>query len=273
MRRKALLLLCVGTWAHIQYLDLEELEVNVPQESKFPKYEAAVTRLKSRFLKKHGVAVARDDFHNRAQRPGESVAEFLASLRAMARDCEFENYSPEAAILTQLISKTSNAKVRDRLLMEEEKTLTLEKAVNMAARIEQKGAESARLAQSGGRARVGAMVDSDVEEDEIYAITTKGRTQARRQGPKTGDRRYGRCGARTHDSEFSACPAKNAKGMKCLKLGHYGDGQGRIQEMVGVYNATPHGTTGTSPSELLHGQRMRTRLEVSSLRREEEGVC
>ena len=32
--------------------------------------------------------------------------------------------------------------------------------------------------------------------------------------------------------------------------------------MVGAYNATPQATTGKSPAELLHGKRMRTRLDV-----------
>lgn len=41
-----------------------------------------------------------------------------------------------------------------------------------------------------------------------------------------------------------------------------GDLSHRIAHMVGTYNATPQATTGKSPSELLHGRTMRTKLDV-----------
>lgn len=49
-----------------------------------------------------------------------------------------------------------------------------------------------------------------------------------------------------------------------VKLG--GDVRGRIATMVGTYNATTHATTGKSPAELLHGKRMRTKLDVAGHR-------
>ena len=41
-----------------------------------------------------------------------------------------------------------------------------------------------------------------------------------------------------------------------------GDKKKKVLEMIGIYNATPQATTGKSPAELLHGRRMRTRLDV-----------
>ena len=45
-----------------------------------------------------------------------------------------------------------------------------------------------------------------------------------------------------------------------------GDLQARLTEMLGAYNATPHATTGCSPAELLHGRKMRTKLDVTGSR-------
>ena len=44
----------------------------------------------------------------------------------------------------------------------------------------------------------------------------------------------------------------------------------RIQTMITTYNATPQATTGKSPAELLHGKRMRTKLDVVGKTAEEE---
>ncbi|XP_003748685.2 uncharacterized protein K02A2.6-like, partial [Galendromus occidentalis] len=43
-----------------------------------------------------------------------------------------------------------------------------------------------------------------------------------------------------------------------------------LREMIGAYNATPQATTGKSPAELLHGRRMRTRVDVIGRHMERE---
>ena len=51
-----------------------------------------------------------------------------------------------------------------------------------------------------------------------------------------------------------------------------GDLTERIQYMISMYNASPQSTTGISPSELLHGRRMRTKLDVQHVDLKERRV-
>ena len=46
-------------------------------------------------MPKVNVAFERYKFHQRAQRPGESTAQFVAALREIAVNCEFSDLSDE----------------------------------------------------------------------------------------------------------------------------------------------------------------------------------
>ena len=66
--------------------------------------------------------------------PGESVREYVTALHELLANCNFGQLSDEL-IRDQLIEKTNNPRVRERLLMEPD-TLTLEKAITLTSCIE-----------------------------------------------------------------------------------------------------------------------------------------
>ncbi|XP_003740380.1 uncharacterized protein K02A2.6-like [Galendromus occidentalis] len=47
-----------------------------------------------------------------------------------------------------------------------------------------------------------------------------------------------------------------------------GDLRKKLVEMIGAYNSTPQATTGKSPAELIHGKRMRTKLDITNHQKE-----
>ena len=77
--------------------------------------------------------VERYTFRQRAQRPGESVREYITALHELVANCNFGQLSDEL-IRDQLIEKSNNPRVRERLLMEPD-TLALEKAITLTYRI------------------------------------------------------------------------------------------------------------------------------------------
>ena len=68
------------------------------------------------------------------QQQGESVREYVASLRQLARKCKFGEMEEEM-VRDQLIERTNNVKVREKLLMESG-TLSLANIVELACQVE-----------------------------------------------------------------------------------------------------------------------------------------
>ena len=89
-------------------------------------------------------------FRQRAQRPGGSVREYITALHELVANCNFGQLSDEL-IRDQLIEKTNNPRVRERLLMEPD-TLTLEKAITLTSCIEVAVNESLSIKNSETRA-------------------------------------------------------------------------------------------------------------------------
>ena len=96
-------------------------------------YAAAVEGLKKHFVPKVNVIAERHKFRQRAQRPDETVNDFLAALRQLAAACEFGNME-EQMLRDQLIERVANTRIRDRLLLESD--LNLAKATTLALQIE-----------------------------------------------------------------------------------------------------------------------------------------
>ncbi|XP_073346961.1 protein NYNRIN-like [Pagrus major] len=93
-------------------------------------YASAVEGLKKHFVPKVNVIAECHKFRQRAQRPEETVNEFLAALRQLAVACEFGDME-EPMLRDQLIERVANTRIRDRL----ESDLTLAKATTLALQI------------------------------------------------------------------------------------------------------------------------------------------
>lgn len=92
-------------------------------------YTSAVDGLKKHLVPKVNVIVECHKFHQRAQRPDESINQFLASLHELAALCEFGDME-EQMLCDQMIARVASTRIRDRLLLESD--LTLAKATSLA---------------------------------------------------------------------------------------------------------------------------------------------
>ncbi len=80
-------------------------------------------RLKSHFEPKRTTIVERYHFHKRDQAAGETIADYEAALRNLAKYCEFEAYL-EQALRDRFVCGIRNEAIRRRLLTEKALTLT-----------------------------------------------------------------------------------------------------------------------------------------------------
>lgn len=86
------------------------------------------------------------NFSQRSQRSGELASQFVADLKSLAEPCKFCSLRDEI-IRDQLIEKTNSARVRERLLMEDDR-LSLDKALTLALQIEEATQCAAKIAES-----------------------------------------------------------------------------------------------------------------------------
>ena len=63
-------------------------------------------------------------FNSRQQQGGESLDQFVSSLRQLAANCDFENVTPDQLLCDRIVFGIADAKVRERLLRESDLTLT-----------------------------------------------------------------------------------------------------------------------------------------------------
>ena len=93
------------------------------------RYDELVALVKSHYTPKPSVIVQWFQFHSRTQKPGETVATFVAELRQLSKFCEF-GASLEDMLRDRLVCGIASSSIQRRLLAEPE--LRLQKAQNLA---------------------------------------------------------------------------------------------------------------------------------------------
>ncbi|KAL7856478.1 hypothetical protein SRHO_G00153770 [Serrasalmus rhombeus] len=136
-RKRALLIHCLGTEGQRIFYTLE-----VENDT----YAAALAALKSFFVPKINVVAERNKFRQRSQRPGESVVQFVAAPRGLLVHCDFGTLADDM-IRDQLVEKTCNSRIRERLLLETD--LTLQKAITIAGQMESAATEAKAMTCPG----------------------------------------------------------------------------------------------------------------------------
>ena len=107
--------------------------VPAPQKPAEKSYDELVALVKLHYTPKLSVIVQRFQFHSWTQKPGETVATFVAELRQLSEFCEF-GASFEDMLRDQLVCGTASGSTQRRLLVEPD--LTLQKAQNLTQAIE-----------------------------------------------------------------------------------------------------------------------------------------
>ena len=154
--------------------------------------DAILQHLSGHYRPKTIEIAERFKFFKRIQREKESVAEFIAELRTLAKTCNFGNYL-ETAIRDQFVCGLLDAKCQQELLCESE--LTAKKALQRAQAME-------AVAKETGTMRAGTLDPAPVDSN----------THAISYGPCY------RCGYKGHPA--SSCRFKTAKCHICQKTGH-----------------------------------------------------
>ena len=134
-RKRALLILCLGMEGHGIYSTLPLTTDD---------YDGSIKALEKYFNPKLNIVAERYRFRQRAQAVGESTDHYVAALRELVKHCKFGDMENEM-ILDQIVEKTNNSCVRERLMEED---LTLDKALEIARRTEAAIADAKAIAVS-----------------------------------------------------------------------------------------------------------------------------
>ncbi|KAK7910413.1 hypothetical protein WMY93_015097 [Mugilogobius chulae] len=210
-RKRAVLLHALGTEGQRLFYTLPDTGTT---------YATAIAALKGHFVPKVNVIAERHKFRQRAQRPDETVNQFLASLRELAAVCEFGNME-EQMLCDQLIERVANTRIRDRLLLEPD--LTLAKATTLALQIES-GLRDANVLSDANATAATAPVRAIQKQPKSSRRWDKKKPAApapAKAQPPGNHRSCFRCGSTTHLANNSACPAAKVTCNKCGKVGHF----------------------------------------------------
>lgn len=141
VKKRAILVNAVGpkTYRLIKTLCLPEK----PQDHSF---EEIVKRVKTHFHPKPSAIMRRYDFNERKQKPGESVAEFLAAIREIADDCEYGTVL-EDMLRDRLVFSIADKRVRNRYLRETKLSYVDARDMALAAEAADKDAKQIQAGQ------------------------------------------------------------------------------------------------------------------------------
>ena len=172
-----------------------------PTDPKTKSFDEIVAVLTQHYEPKPLIIAERFHFHKRNQAAGESVAEFIAELRRLAKHCEFKTFLEEA-LRDRFVCGLNKKAIQNKLLTE--KDLTLARALQIATGMEAAAKQVAELqaTSSASAASAGATVTS---KGDVHKVTTN-------------PRYCYRCGKPDHKS--AQCPSSKLRCYNCGKVGH-----------------------------------------------------
>ena len=176
-----------------------------PQERSL---EELIKLFKDHHEPKKIVIAERFKFYKRPQREGESIASYLAELRRLEKDCEFDQ-NLSMALRDQLVCGLHHDGLQQKILAERE--LTLEKALSLAQAHEAARQELKTMRGETGRQALHQSVET------AFTVKSSRRRRDFSKGTAAGERVCYRCDGRGHDSDkcwykTSTCQFCNVKG-------------------------------------------------------------
>jgi hypothetical protein len=171
-----------------------------PRES----YEDAIAKLASHFGPPASAIFSRAQFTRRQQRPGESVAAYVAALRELAAKCEFPAAQLNERVRDQFAAWCCVDRIRERLL-QEPATKSLDDLLTLAVTMERAMAEAPALNNTDRPVnRIGGTLAS----------------RSRKQ-PSSSASACSNCGTLGHAARSLDCPAQGKACRGCGRVGHY----------------------------------------------------
>ena len=226
-RQKAILLYTAGEDVRKIYKTLVDTGTD---------FASAKQTLDIYFKGKKNVVFERNQFRRTLQDSNETVKAYVTRLIDLSNSCDFEKYSPEAAVIDQVIEHCSSSKLR-RKLLSEEKALTLDRVVSVASTMEiteeqaseiEKGKENFQDSVAAIRNYSNNYQSRSVQNQNKFTnaryqspvmYDSQNRRSQRSQG--SNDEKCTGCLRRNHVYKSQDCPAFNKTCHSCKGLHHF----------------------------------------------------
>ena len=202
-KKRAVLLLVVGPTT---YKLLRNLIAPVKPGEK--DYDDIIEVLKKYFDPPPSEIVQRYRFHTHSQKEQELVATFVAELRALAEHCKFGD-TLDLMLRDRLVCGVKDGRTQRRLLSESKLTFQRALEIAQAQETELKGMEELK--------EPSAQTDT---QEELHQLSSKDKTKASDERPKTKDLACYRCGKIGHLA--NSCRHRMTQCHLCGKMGHLG---------------------------------------------------
>ena len=199
-----------------------------PTKPKDSTYEEFVEKLKKHFTPIKSSIMARHLFDNRLRRQGESVTDYLACLRTIAKDCKFGNGLDEK-LRDRFVTGINDPRMTKNLMTVAEDKLDLKKAVEVAQALEL-AYEHSKALQKENPSPASASVDvlhppasryhnSKPQGARPRTYKTGTGTPTPHSNP-TGNRSQQACGTCGKQHPQSRCPAQGKQCHSCGRMNH-----------------------------------------------------
>ncbi|XP_072169474.1 uncharacterized protein [Diadema setosum] len=203
-RSRAILIHCLGT----------EGQRIFAQFSAADTYNDAVKALKQYFEPRKSVLIELYRFRQRSQGHGEPVKQFVAALTDLVSTCNFESFCDEL-VRDQLSEKTANPRIRECLLMEDDK-LELKRALDLAIQVEAAMNDAfCKVLKTHANAPPVATHSQTSHSDPTSQVQG---VQRKPRQSKQPSKQCGNCG---HFHQPRSCPAFGKTCDSCKKLHHF----------------------------------------------------
>ena len=214
-RCRALLISCLGCEGQRIVFTFEKSAIDTLDTLK--------TSLKNYFVGITSKWTYRVKFSERRQRINESIESFTADLRQIASKCEFAKVTDpmNEALLGQFIIGVTDVRVREKLLLADDSSLTFKKAVETAKEYERVTKDSSMMNQRTLQNQANNTVNQ-ISRSRDKSRTPKKPGSYVRSSSGNNQRKCYRCGGESHLASDPKCPARDKACNSCKKIGHYG---------------------------------------------------
>ncbi|UYV77506.1 K02A2.6-like [Cordylochernes scorpioides] len=193
--------------------NVQRIFFNLPDEKE--NYKQTKMALDKYFTPHKNVVTERFKFRQRVQKEDESIDNYLISLRELSKSCEFGNLEADM-IRDQIIEKCNNKKLKEKLLQQE--NLTLSKTIDIARMLEIFRKEIRLLEPQNDQ----TLNRVQIKPKKHYNANNFNKGRFTNQGTPSfsgaSKPKCYRCGLDTHSAQ--ECGAKKMTCSYCNKLGH-----------------------------------------------------
>lgn len=181
-------------------------------------YDVVIKKFTDHFIVKRNTIFERAQFNQRTQREGESVNDFITALYSLAEYCEYGTLHDEL-IRDRIVVGIKDKNLSEKLQLDSE--LTLNKVIERVRLSEsvKKQQESLNCDKSSIQA-ISNVHKPKLNKSYFSKPKHSGKNVFEKNCGKTKETEHCKwCGKQKHERKF--CPAKDAKCIKCSKLGHF----------------------------------------------------